>query len=450
MELTPTPILGEITAFTITTPDLALSLAWYQQLGFREVMRADWPFPWIQVTDGVVLIMLRKGNDPYLALTYYVRQIANVVKDLKQKGIAFATEPKKGDPVKRYTFLSPDGLTISLVQMIDGFSQPAGPGMLQMPQADYYQPERYVNKTAGLFGELAHPITDLDATITYWEHLGFKAVSRFSSPYPWAILTDGLSVVGAHQTDNFDYPAITYFAADMARKIAGIRATGISGIADDGNGNAVLTTPEQQRVFLYSLGGREAPAKKQLSDIPQFVLETPRLWLKELNPENVAELYTNYSDEDIITFLGLTTTEQLEKEKDKFRGGLTTFRLSFKNFLMVEKASGRVIGMGGWHTIYTLHHRAELGYALNDDADKGKGYMTEAIAAWLKYGFEVMKLNRMEALVGSENIPSLKLVKRFGFVQEGIMRSHYLRNGIMEDSVIFSLLRDEYFARLSS
>lgn len=89
MQNLPTPILGEITAFTITTPDLEKSLACYKKLGYKELYRAEWPFPWIQITDGVVLIMLRKDAKPYLALTYYVKDIDKVIADLAQKGIKF-------------------------------------------------------------------------------------------------------------------------------------------------------------------------------------------------------------------------------------------------------------------------------------------------------------------------------------------------------------------------
>jgi hypothetical protein len=32
-----------------------------------------------------------------------------------------------------------------------------------------------------------------------------------TQPYPWAILSDGLMLIGLHQTKNFSYPAVTYF-----------------------------------------------------------------------------------------------------------------------------------------------------------------------------------------------------------------------------------------------
>lgn len=47
-----TPKLGEVTAITITSPDLDKSLQYWQRLGFSELYRMDFPFPWVQITDG--------------------------------------------------------------------------------------------------------------------------------------------------------------------------------------------------------------------------------------------------------------------------------------------------------------------------------------------------------------------------------------------------------------
>lgn len=70
--------------------------------------------------------------------------------------------------------------------------------------------------------------------------------------------------------------------------------------------------------------------------------------------------------------------------------------------------------------------------------------MTEALRAVLKYGFETMNLHRVEALIGRENAASLKLVDNFNFKQEGVLREHYVVNGIPEDSLAFSLLVHEF------
>jgi catechol 2,3-dioxygenase-like lactoylglutathione lyase family enzyme len=254
MQNLPQPILGEVTALTITTPDLEKSLAFYQKLGFKELYRADWPFPWIQITDGALLIMLRKDDTPYIALTWYVKDIDKVVADLVAKGISFTQKPKSSDMVKRYVFQSPDGLNISLVSMVDGFAQPAGPTMLKMEQSDYFNPDKYVNKVCGMFGEFAHPVTDLEASLAFWQKLGFTFVSKFTTPYPWAIASDGLAVVGLHQTTSFNYPAITFFAADMKDKIEKLKAEGMEYTERGGPASVMVDTPEGQHVFLFKMG----------------------------------------------------------------------------------------------------------------------------------------------------------------------------------------------------
>jgi ribosomal-protein-alanine N-acetyltransferase len=70
--------------------------------------------------------------------------------------------------------------------------------------------------------------------------------------------------------------------------------------------------------------------------------------------------------------------------------------------------------------------------------------MKEALKAMLDFGFKEMQLNRVEALIGPLNVPSTKLVQSLGFVQEGVLREHYCKNGELQDSVMFSLLKREY------
>lgn len=443
MQPLTTPVLGTVTAFTIATPDLERSLTYYRQLGFSEVLPAEWPFPWIQISDGVVLIMLRKDVEPYIALTYYTKDAGKTAKDLEAKGISFSQKANPKDMMKRYVFQSPDGVNISIVSGVEGFRQPVGPGMLAMPPEDYTKPEKYVNKVCGLYGEFAQPVKDLQAAIAFWKLLGFEVVSKFHSPYSWAILSDGLSVIGLHQTTHFSQPAITYFAADMKKKLDELKAAGLTDYTEQEAGNAILTTPEQQHIFLFPLGVTSTPAKPKIGDLKVSIIETDRLLLKTLTPELMSHLFTQYADEDIMQFLGVNGTE-LETEKENQRKGLTTYRTSFKIFLIVEKTSGKVIGRCGYHTWYLPHHRAEIGYAIKDETNKRQGFMTEAIGAIIDHGFREMDLNRIEAMVGTQNEASIKTLGKFGFVREGLMRSHYFKNGKMEDSIIYSLLNSEY------
>jgi ribosomal-protein-alanine N-acetyltransferase len=70
--------------------------------------------------------------------------------------------------------------------------------------------------------------------------------------------------------------------------------------------------------------------------------------------------------------------------------------------------------------------------------------MSEAVAAILTYGFNEMKLYRIEAMVADYNTASVRILEKFGFVHEGRLREHYNVNGKMEDSVLYGLLKKEF------
>ena len=251
----PIRTLGTVTEITITSADLGQSLSFYQHLGFRECLRSPYPFSWIQITDGALLIMLRLDSDPYIALTYYSTEIDRVISGLKDAGVAMNEIPGPGKMTKLYQMQSSDGHHVTLSTHVDGFTQPAGATLLKMPQQDYMDPDKYENKTCGVFGELAYPVADLNASISFWERLGFVVISKFTSPYPLAILSDGLAIVGLHQTTDFTQPTITYYAKDMKEKIEKLRPSGIKEIeAANGRSNVTLSTPEHQRINLFKMG----------------------------------------------------------------------------------------------------------------------------------------------------------------------------------------------------
>lgn len=173
-------------------------------------------------------------------------------------------------------------------------------------------------------------------------------------------------------------------------------------------------------------------------------IETERLKLRKITPQVMEYVYNSLTDDETMAFFGLTSIEALEKERFKFRNGLATFNKSYLNFIIIDKQTNRAIGSSGYHTWYLDHNRAEIGYALYDDTNKRKGYMSEAVAAILAYGFTEMKLYRIEAMVADYNTASVRILEKFGFVHEGRLREHYNVNGKMEDSVLYGLLKKEF------
>ena len=172
-------------------------------------------------------------------------------------------------------------------------------------------------------------------------------------------------------------------------------------------------------------------------------LETGRSRLKLITPGILHELYDTCSKEEVMLTLGFDEAAYM-RHLEMHQKGMETHRISMRFFLLVERSTGRTIGSCGYHTWNATHRRAELFYALFSDEDKQKGMMKEALGAVLEYGFTVMELHRIAALVRRDNLPSLKLLQYYGFKFEGTLREDHVVEGLSEDSESYSLLSWEW------
>ncbi|AEF16459.1 Ribosomal-protein-alanine N-acetyltransferase [Thermoanaerobacterium xylanolyticum LX-11] len=83
-----------------------------------------------------------------------------------------------------------------------------------------------------------------------------------------------------------------------------------------------------------------------------------------------------------------------------------------------------------------------LGYKLDKDEIKN-GYTTEAVKRGINIIFDDFKLHRIEANIMPKNKPSLKVVEKLGFYDEGIAYKYLKINGKWEDHIHMVLLNDK-------
>ena len=94
--------------------------------------------------------------------------------------------------------------------------------------------------------------------------------------------------------------------------------------------------------------------------------------------------------------------------------------LGFGNWTATERATGRLVGLGGLR-IHTGDYGAAIRLAFAPEA-QGKGYGPELGRAALAFGFDVAKLDRVVALTRSDNLPSQRSLERCGMVREREIR----------------------------
>lgn len=85
----------------------------------------------------------------------------------------------------------------------------------------------------------------------------------------------------------------------------------------------------------------------------------------------------------------------------------------------------------------------EIGYIIFDDADRGKGYTTEAVNLLVRYFFATRNINRIQISLIPDNEASKRVALRAGFKLEGITRGGHFHRGRHWDLENYSILRDE-------
>lgn len=171
-------------------------------------------------------------------------------------------------------------------------------------------------------------------------------------------------------------------------------------------------------------------------------ISTSRLLLRERTMERLAEVFAKPEAEQ-LAFFGYTEASQMQRDREMFATGWTNYKMDQCWYDLVLPETNECIGAAGYHLWFPDHARAEIGY-YTFEPHRRKGYMKEALTAIIEFGFDSLKLNRIEACVGPNNDLSIGIVTSYGFVREGWLREHYHTNGRAEDSIIYALLRSDY------
>jgi ribosomal-protein-alanine N-acetyltransferase len=112
-------------------------------------------------------------------------------------------------------------------------------------------------------------------------------------------------------------------------------------------------------------------------------------------------------------------------------------------FLIFDATSDELLGgltLGGIRR--GVAQAATLGYWMGAP-HAGKGRMTRAVAAVVRFGFDSLRLHRIEAACIPDNAPSIALLERNGFQREGFARAYLKINDAWRDHILLALLEGE-------
>lgn len=174
--------------------------------------------------------------------------------------------------------------------------------------------------------------------------------------------------------------------------------------------------------------------------------ETERLILRETRLADAPDLFINYSDMDVMRQMGGELHTSLEETIDMIRRyhGWYSQKVLIRWGIELKGGDGKLLGTLGLQDFDVDADKAELGYELNKQY-WGQGIMSEALLCIIRYGFEVLGLQRIEAGTDGINDRSHKLLKRLGFTQEACLRRRVHYFDTYWDEYWFGMLSEEFF-----
>ncbi len=120
--------------------------------------------------------------------------------------------------------------------------------------------------------------------------------------------------------------------------------------------------------------------------------------------------------------------------------------LADKAYVVVDKATGKLLGSSRFYNHNALVPHAYIGYTWYDTNVMGTHINPETKFLMLSYAFETLNLLRVGFEVDTDNLRSRAAVLKLGAKHEGILRHHRRRwsDGALSNTDSFSILMDEW------
>jgi ribosomal-protein-alanine N-acetyltransferase len=172
---------------------------------------------------------------------------------------------------------------------------------------------------------------------------------------------------------------------------------------------------------------------------PLPTLETERMRLTPLAAEDVTHIFPLMRDAEVMAFWDMPESDDpdmiasiVEGQVEEMAQGRAIY------WTMRGLPDGEFLGVCDLSEIDRRHKRAEVGFLLGRGA-WGQDYALEAMQAVISYA-ATHGLRRLVARTHLGNRRSDSLLEKLGFVEEGLLRGHVLRDGDRRDCRLFGLL----------
>ena len=173
-------------------------------------------------------------------------------------------------------------------------------------------------------------------------------------------------------------------------------------------------------------------------------INTDRLVLRKFTFDDAQMLFENYGcDEDNTKYMLWKNYKSVDDAKKSIEYYINCYEenSTFRQYAIELKSTKELIGQISFD-LSKRHHFAEIAYVLGKKYQR-QGYMKETIDALVDYLFNEIGCNRISAEVMIDNEASINLLKKCGFIVEGIERKKYItKQNEVTDVVLLSIIKE--------
>jgi len=162
--------------------------------------------------------------------------------------------------------------------------------------------------------------------------------------------------------------------------------------------------------------------KKDTDTLVQYALTEPTLWQYSLMPANGRE------------------------NMEKYIAAALADKVSGKSypFIVFDKRTQQYAGSTRFYDFSVTHHTTQLGYTWYGKDYWGTGLNKNCKYLMLQFAFDRLGLHRVEFRADNNNKRSIAAMKSIGCTVEGILRSNCASTNGRRDSIVLSILKDEW------
>ncbi len=190
---------------------------------------------------------------------------------------------------------------------------------------------------------------------------------------------------------------------------------------------------------------------KQLNFSRDYILENDRVLLRPLQPEDF-ELLKEFSiNEPELWTYSLVSGAGEENLRTYMKAAFADkSKETAYPFIVFDKRTQRFVGSTRFYDYQPKHNTVQLGYTWYGKEAQGTGLNKNCKFLLLQFAFEELGLDRVEFRADNNNKRSIAAMKSIGCTVEGVLRSNCASPTGRRDSIVLSILKDEWFDVIKS